>query len=166
MSDIMQELTLIIEAEVELHEKTIEKLQEQLEILVECALENLEVNLKKLDSLRAESKKLCEERVKAKKRLMRKTGLKNSQVTLAKLAAAEGGPYVKRLLTAKDRLVETAKKIRSQSRRNMILIRQSLELNSELLVQISRNHGKEVSTYDHSGEIIQTPNKGMVDAKG
>ena len=69
MDELFEELAGIIENEISVQHKTLEKLEEQQQILVKYSMDHLEDNLKDLDALHPEVKALDKARCAVKGRL-------------------------------------------------------------------------------------------------
>ncbi|MFH2000191.1 MAG: flagellar protein FlgN [Planctomycetota bacterium] len=170
MKDLVHTLTQVMEAEIAVQERTLAKLEEQQKIIVEYTLDKLEENLRDLDKLRPEIRKLDKVRLDVKNRLADKMGLKGD-VTLADITKTiidetRHDPQGKCLAELRERLIHTAREVRNKSKQNMLLIRQSIEVNNELLTQISGLELDRVSTYNPGGRIITSQHSAIVDAKG
>jgi hypothetical protein len=165
MSDMLEELAGLMEAEIALQEQTLEKLMEQQDILVACELDRLESNLKALEELRTEVMRRERERTAEKKRIARLLKIEGDTPSLVKLLEEARGPLCDRLTQLSGRFMALLKAIRRQSRKNMVLIRQSLELNQALLTQITGKNKEQALTYGQRGEFIPSSQSGVVNAK-
>jgi hypothetical protein len=165
MENILEELAEAMEADIAVQERILEKMKEQQDLLVECALDKLELNLKDLDDLRGEAAKKDRARTAQKQRLARLLKIEESTPTLARLLAEVEGPLYERLVGLSARFMDLLKTIRLQSRRNMVLIRQSMELNRTLMKQITGQQKERPSTYGQMGELIAANGPGVIDAK-
>ena len=165
MKDVRENLARTIEAEIRIQQRILDRLKEQEEILVKCAFAELEDNLKHLDGLRFEARELHTVRESLKGDLAHWLQLKKDNVPLMELAGAVGGPYAEGLSSLRDRLVEAAKAVRAQTRLNMVIIRQSMKLNNELIAGVRGGFVDHLSTYGNCGEIIPSESSGIVDAQ-
>jgi hypothetical protein len=165
MKDVREDLARIIEAEIRVQQRILDRLKEQEDILVKCSFSDLEDNLKQLEGLRYEARELHRDRENLKADLARWLHLKGDQVPLKELAGAAGGPYAEGLSRLRERLIEAAKCVRAQSRLNMVLIRQSIKLNDELIAGVRGGFADQLSTYGKAGEIISEERSGIVDAQ-
>ena len=151
MDELFEELAGIIENEISVQHKTLEKLEEQQQILVKYSMDHLEDNLKDLDALHPEVKALDKARCAVKGRLA--DALKDAEA-----------PFKERLAALEERLIDAAKKVRTVSRQNMLLIRQAMDLNYELMRQIHGGEIERVSTYGQAGELLSASSTKIVDA--
>jgi hypothetical protein len=165
MKDVREDLARTIKAEIRIQQRILDRLKEQEEILVKCSFSELEENLKHLDGLRFEARELHIDREALKGDLARWLHLKKDNVPLKELAGAAGGPYAEGLSCLRDKLVESAKAVRAQSRLNMVIIRQSIKLNNELIAGVRGEFVDHLSTYGKGGEIIPSESSGIVDAQ-
>jgi flagellar biosynthesis/type III secretory pathway chaperone len=165
MKAVVKELFEIIEAEIANQDETRIKLEEQQNLLVECTLDKLEDHLKKLDPLKRIAVELDQARISLKIKLAHDQGLQEEGITLAMIADSLDPSSRETLLSLRDRLMESVKGVRAQSRRNMVLIRQSMELNHELLAHARGEEQERSTTYDQTGDLESTSGKGMVDAR-
>lgn len=170
MKELFKELADIIEAEIAVQEKTIQSLNEQREIFVNCTLDQLEENLKSMDLQRLEAQALDKSRNALKERIALRLGIQGDQATLTHLSTVADGQLKEDLEQLKERLLETAKRLRKKSRQNMLLIKQSLELNFDLINQVQGKESRErqselASTYSSSGELVCSSSSQMLDKK-
>ncbi len=168
MRGSMKKLLEIIEKEVGVQQKILEKLEEQQAVLVKLATEKLEENLEELEKWRCEAKAIFEKRIALQQNLgtgaKHKGGLKTVP-TLSEIACTGDEKADKALSRHRDKLIRTVKKIRSQSRKNQVLIRHSLDLNTELMNKAFGTDRERVSTYGNSGELLARSSVDMVDAR-
>lgn len=170
MKELVHSLTQIMEAEIIVQERTLEKLNEQQKIIVEYTLDKLEENLRDLDQLRPEVKKLDDERLNLKDRLAGKMGLEGevslAEITRTIIHSSMNDAQAKRLAELRETLIEKAREVRSKSKQNMLLIRHAIEVNNELLTQISGLGTDRVSTYSQGGRLVTSQHSAIVDAEG
>jgi hypothetical protein len=151
MNDLFEELAGIIETEIAVQQKTLAKLNEQQQILVRYSMDSLEDNLKDLDALHPEVKALDKARCVIKEQVA--GALKDADA-----------PIKARLAGLEECLIKTAKSVRTVSRQNMMLIRQAMDLNYELMRQIHGGEIDRVSTYGQAGELLSSSGTKIVDA--
>lgn len=151
MNELFEELAGIIETEISVQHKTLEKLVEQQQILVKYSMDHLEDNLKDLDALHPEIKALDQARCAVKEQLA--DALKEADA-----------PIKARFAELEESLIDVAKEVRARSRQNMLLIRQAMDLNYELMRQIHGGEIERVSTYGQAGELLSASSTKIVDA--
>jgi flagellar biosynthesis/type III secretory pathway chaperone len=165
MKDVVLRLFDVIEAEIAVEEETHRRLGEQEALLATCTLDKLEAHLNQLDHLKRSVVDLDRTRVALMTDLAGRLGVNDGELTLAKIAGALDEPEQRTLLERRDRLMGAVRQVRAQSRRNMILIRQSMELNLDLL-SLARGEGAQrTTTYSPSGNLVSSSGKSTVDAK-
>lgn len=165
MKACFEELIGILRAEIDVQEKIMDTLSEQRTILVKSQMDKLETNLDKLEKARFEAEAMDKTRVSKKHGIASRLGIKEGAVTLSEIAEAAEGPQREELLELKDRLTSSAKKIKQFSRQNMLLIRQCIELNNELIQNLLGKKITNLSTYEKSGELKKSADSKMVDTK-
>jgi len=170
MKELFKELANIIEAEIAVQEKTLDSLEDQRRIFVDCTLNMLEGNLKELDVQRVEAQALDKARESLKERIATKLGIEEDKTTLTSLSRVADTESGKDLLVLKERLLETAKRLRRQSRKNMMLIKQSIDLNCDLMSEVQGKKSDRRSldttpTYGKKGELVSNSCAGIVDTK-
>ena len=164
MEDVRKELAGIIEQEIEVHEGLLRALARQEEILVQGRHADLEENLRGLEELRWRARELRRDREVSKEKLARWMRVEQEKVTLRDLAEG-GGRDGEGLLRLRDRLVEAARRVRTATRKNMMLIRQALELNRELAACMQGVAPPPVATYGQTGAVREDQRGGLVDAE-
>ncbi|MBU0753874.1 MAG: flagellar protein FlgN [Planctomycetes bacterium] len=169
MQALLEELAGTIIEEIAVQEKTLAKLEEQQRFVVEHAMEKLEKNLTELDAMLPSYQQLEEKRKSLGTQLARRLGMED-QATLksiieATLKQPERGSPRSELADLRNRLVGIAEKVRAKSKQNMILLRQAIELNHDLLQRVFKGRGERVSTYGQDGELVAAFGSGVVDRK-
>lgn len=169
MRALLEELAATIREEIAVQEKTLAKLEEQQQCVVEHAMDRLEENLTELDGMLPSYQQLEEKRRGLGVDLARRLKM-DEKATLKAIIegtpeAASRGPTRGELTKLRNRLVEIAEKVRTKSRQNMILLRQAIELNHDLLQQVFKGGGERVSTYGQGGELVAAAGSGVVDTK-
>ncbi len=165
MKEVREKLPGTIKAEIKVQHRIIRLLKEQQEILVRCTYNALEENLKDLEELRYEARELNRDRENQKEALARWLELEKKEISLGELARFVGESQGESLLKLRERLVNAAKTVRIQTRRNMLLIRQSLEVNHALIAGAKGNAADHLATYGKRGERVPSDGSGIVDAR-
>lgn len=164
MKNIRAELAETIEEEIAVHEGLCLELGRQEAILVEGRHADLEENLRLLEELRWRARELRRDREVCKEKLARWMRLEKERVTLHDLVGGGGGSGAD-LLRLRDRLVDAARRVRAGTRKNMMLIRQAMALNSELAACMAGTGTAPADTYGRTGAVRKGNRAGLVDAE-
>ncbi|MHC4945810.1 MAG: flagellar protein FlgN [Planctomycetota bacterium] len=165
----LEELKEIITFEIGVQEQTLQKLESQQKFIVDHDLEDLDGNLKDLDTTLLNYRELENARQKVRTRLAEGLALKPEATLKEIIETARGrneeGVLCAELKTLRGRLMEIATRVRAKTKQNMVLLRQSIELNHELLSKVLGNRVDRLSTYGQAGELVSTTGKGVIDAE-
>jgi hypothetical protein len=169
MRACLEELKNIIATEIEVQEGTLAKLEDQQRFIIDHALDELDENLRELDHMLLDYRELETARHEVRLRLAADLGLEPS-ATLGEIierarSINEEGVLCADLEHLRERLMDIAARVRSRTKQNMVLLRQSIELNHELLSKVFGNQVDRMSTYGQAGELVSTAGKGVVDAE-
>ena len=169
MKELLEELAETIKAEIEVQERTLNKLEEQQQYVVEHTLEKLEGNITELDSMIPDFRRLEKSRLELRKHLAARLGLDDSvtlKTIIEKAVEREAHePLDHELADLRNRLVELAGAVRAKSKQNMILLRQAIELNHDLRQKFLGVRGNRVSTYGQDGELVASTGSGVFNTK-
>ena len=168
MNERVESLARILEGEIGIQDAMLDRLRTQQEIVISCRFEDLEQNLEDLARIQREGRELGDRRIQTVRDLARSMMPFSDPITLGALVEGLDGPEAERIGVLREDLIARARLIRKTSRQNMLLIRQSLDLNRELMTALSGGRAQkpvEAATYGSGGQAEASTGRALVDTR-